>query len=426
MVIYMVPRMVLYGLKAYAMQWKSPEAIEEFQAKKLRHIVSHAYRNSPFYRHTFKEHGVKLDDIQTVGDLGKLPTVTKRDLIDNFSQVVSRGFRRETCTVESTSGSTGENMTILHDSRAIDYYAPAHIRGHMAVGLRPQHKTAYIRYKSMGPSLIERLGFFRFFHIPSDLPLSTIIERMKEIRGFAINCYPNTMYLIAKEISQEDAEFLSPHHIVTWSEKLTPRIRKTVEETFHCPVYDQYGAFECHSIAFECMEKKMHINADVLIMEFLKDGEPVAPGERGEIVITNLWDRAMPFIRYKIGDIGGPSDEVCECGRGLPLMEELEGRTDDSLVTPSGKPVLPSIVVPIFFPYPEIDAFQVVQKTREDIRIKIVKGSNYRKDTDSQIIQKFRSIFGSEPDITIEYVEEIKKTPGGKLRCIVCEVSQCF
>lgn len=422
----MLPRMVLYGLKAYAMQWKSPRAIEKFQEKELRYIVSHAYRNSSFYRHKFKEHGVGPDDIQTIDDLRKLPTVSKRELIDNFSDVISKGFREEACTVESTSGSTGENMTILHDQRAIDYYAPAHIRGHLAVGLRPQYKTAYIRYKSMGPSLIERLGFFRFCHIPSDLPPAAIIERMKEIKAFAINCYPNTMYLIAKEISQEDAEYLSPHHIVTWSEKLTPRIRKTVEETFGCPVYDQYGAFECHSIAFECKEKRMHINADVLIMEFLKDGEPVAPGERGEIVITNLWDRAMPFIRYRIGDIGGPSDETCECGRGLPLMEELEGRTDDSLVTVSGKPVLPSIVVPIFFPYPEIDAFQVVQATKKDIRIKIVKGKNYREDIDREILRKFRDIFGDEPDIRIEYVEEIKKTPGGKLRCIVSEVPQCF
>ncbi|MBU7037625.1 MAG: phenylacetate--CoA ligase family protein [Theionarchaea archaeon] len=422
----MLPRMVVYGLKAYAIQWQSLSAVEKLQEKNLRHIVSHAYRNSPFYRQRFKEHGITPDDIGTINDLEKLPTVTKRDIIDNFSSVVSRGFSKETCTVESTSGSTGENMTILHDSRAIDYYAPVHIRGHMAVGLRPHHRTAYIRYKSMGPSLVERFGFFRFSHIPSDLPPSTIIERMKEIRAFAINCYPNTMNLIAKEISQDDAEFLSPHHIVTWSEKLTPRIRKTVEDTFHCPVYDQYGAFECHSIAAECTEKRMHINADVLVMEFLKEGEPVAPGERGEIVITNLWNRAMPFIRYKIGDIGGPSDEMCECGRGLPLMEELEGRTDDALVTTSGRPVLPSFIVPLFFPYPEIDAFQIVQKTRENIQIKIVKGKTYREETDRQIIQKFRSIFGNEPDIRIEHVEEIKKTPGGKLRCIICEVPQCY
>jgi phenylacetate-CoA ligase len=231
------------------------------------------------------------------------------------------------------------------------------------------------------------------------------------------------MYLLAHTISDADAAFLSPHHIVTWSEKLTPKIRKTVEETFDCPVYDQYGAFECHSMAFECPEKKMHINADVLIMEFIKDGKPVSPGERGDIVVTNLWNRAMPFIRYEIGDIGVPSDEVCACGRGLPLMEGLEGRTDDFLVTLSGDVVLPSRVVPIFFPFEGIDVFQVVQQKKDEIVIKIVKGTSYNEDTDRKLAEKFEKIFGEGTQIKIEYVEKIEKMPGGKLRSIVCEVS---
>lgn len=418
----MLPRMALFGLKAYLMQWRSSEEIREFQEKRLRYVVDYAYAHSAFYRKRFREHKITPQDVRTLEDLAKLPTVTKTDLRRSFSEIVSEGFSEANCTVESTSGSTGENVKIIHDSHALDYYAPVHIRGHMAVGLRPQHKTAYIRYKPMPRNIISRFGMFRFEHIASDLPLDVIIERLKEVRAFAINCYPNTLYLLAKKISDEDAEFLSPHHIITWSEKLTPNIRKTLEEKFRCPAYDQYGAFEFHSVAFECPEKKMHINADALVMEFVKDGEPVSPGERGDIVVTNLWNRAMPFIRYEIGDIGVPSDESCACGRGLPLMEELEGRIDDFLVTPSGDIILPSVAIPPFFPYEEIDSFQIVQKKKDYIVIKIVRGKNYHQEIDAELLTTFRKLLGKDMQIEIEHVDEIKKTPGGKLRTIINEV----
>ena len=417
----MLPRTIVYGLKALTMQWKSPHAIKKFQEKKLQHIVNHAYRNSRFYKTIFDELNVNPGDIKTLNDLKMLPTVTKTDLRTHFCDVLARGFSEKNCAVETTSGSTGEKITILHDFNAIDYYSPVHQRGHIALGLKPYHKAVYIRYKPMNASILEQFGLFRFHHIFSDNLLDDIIKELKQVRPFEIGCYPTVMYLLAKKIAEKDVQYLSPHHIMTWSEKLTPKIRKTIQETFGCPVYDQYGSFEFHIMGCECPEKRMHINADVLILEVIKDGEPVAPGERGEIVVTNLWNKAMPFIRYKIGDIGVLSDELCACGRGLPLLEELEGRTDDFLVTPSGDVILPSKVVPIFFPYDEIDAFQIVQKRRDALTIKIVKGDSYTESVDDKIIAAFKDIFG-EADIKIEHVENIEKTQSGKLRSIVSEV----
>ncbi len=417
----MLPRAIVYGLKALTMQWKSPQYIKKFQEKKLQYIINHAYRRSRFYRTIFKECGITPDDIRTLEDMKKLPTVTKTDLRTHFSDVLAKGFSKENCAVETTSGSTGEKITILHDFNAVDYYRPIHQRGHIALGLRPYHKAAYIRYKPMNPSALEKFGLFRFHHICSDNPLDDIINELKRINPFEISCYPTVMYLLAKKISDKDVQHLSPHHIMTWSEKLTPKIRKTTEETFGCPVYDQYGSFEFHIMGCECPEKRMHINADVMIIEFLKDGEPVGPGERGELVVTNLWNKAMPFIRYKIGDIGVLSDEICACGRGLPIIKELEGRTDDFLVTVSGEIILPSKVVPIFFPYDGIDAFQIVQKRKDAITIKIVRSEAYQESVDDKIITEFKNIF-DETDIQIEHVEKIKKTQSGKLRSIVSEV----
>lgn len=413
---------ILYTLKALAFQWRSPEYIRAFQEKRLRHIIDYANNNSPFYHNHFKIHGITPSDIRTLDDLPKIPPVTKTDLRENFSQVIPKSFSQTNCTVESTSGSTGEHITILHDPNALQYYGAVLMRGHMAVGLKPYHKTAYIRYKSLTSGFWEKLGIFRFKHIYSDLPIPVIIKKLKEINPYTINCYPTVMYLVSNRISQKDAEYLSPHHIVTWSEKLTPRIRETVEKTFHCPVYDQYGAYEFHSMAFECTEKTMHINADSVIMECVQDGEPVSPGEEGEIIATSLWNRAMPFIRYKIGDVGVLSDETCACGRTLPAMGTLEGRTGDLLIKASGDIVLPSTVITLFYPYAEVDAFQIIQKKKGKIRIKIMKGKNYTEKIEKQILDKFHSIFDKGSTIEIEYVDEIEKV-GGKQRAIICGVN---
>jgi phenylacetate-CoA ligase len=418
----MLPISSLSGLNAFILQWKSPPYIRRYQENRLRYIVRYAYENSYFYRNKFRECGISPLDICTLEDLRKIPTVTKAELRKDFPQVISKGFTEETCTAESTSGSTGERIKILHDDNALVRYGVNLLRGHMALGLKPYHKTAYIRYKPVNPNPLEKVGLFKFYHIFSDLAPGIIIEKLKEVNPFTINCYPTVMYLLAKQISDEDVRFLSPHHIVTWSEKLTPRVRETVEEKFGCPVYDQYGAYEFHSVAFECQKKRMHINADTLIMEFLKNGEPVSPGERGEIVMTNLWNRAMPFIRYEIGDIGAFSDDICECGRGLPLIEELEGRIEDSCQTVTGEIVLPSRVITLFYPYEEIDAFQIVQRKRDEIRIKVVKGDNYSQKIENEICDKFKSIFGEGSTIKMEYVKEIEKKEG-KQRVVICEVN---
>jgi phenylacetate-CoA ligase len=412
-------RTALFGLKALEFQWKSPEDIRKFQEKKLRSLVEFAYKHSLFYKRIFLDHGVHPADIKTLEDLPKLPLVTRQELIQNFSQVISKGYSEKNCAVDTTSGSTGERITILQDYQAIDYYGPVHIRGQVALGLNPWNTSAVIRYAPLEDSFIQTLGLFKFKHIYSHLPVSEIIETLKQISPFAIGCYPTVMYVIAKEISEKDAQALSPHYILTWSEKLTNKIRRKVEDVFNCPVYDQYGSFEAHIMAVECPEKRMHINADVLIFEFLDEsGEQVNPGESGEIVITNLWNKAMPFIRYKIGDIGIPSDEQCECGRGLPVMEGLVGRTDDFLTTVSGNIVLPSEVVPLFFPFQEIDAFQIVQK-QDTVVLKIVKGKKYSHKIDLQLINKFKEILGQEMTIEVEHVPKIEKTQGGKQRTIM-------
>jgi phenylacetate-CoA ligase len=418
----MLLRIAWFGLNAFTFQWKSPQQIKKFQEKKLRFILNYAYKNSLFYKNAFKACGVHPDDIYTLNDLKKLPLVTKKDLRTHFLDFVVKGFSEKTCMVETTSGSTGEHIKILHDLQTADYYGVILMRGHLAIGLKPHHKTVYIRYKRLPSNILQKFGLFKFYHMHSDVPTNTIADTIKKVNPATINCYPTILHALTNYLSDKEAQQLSLHHIVTWSEQLTLKVREMAEEKFGCPVYDQYGAYEAHSLAFECVKKRMHINADSLIMEFVKDGEPVAPGESGDILITSLWNQAMPFIRYKVGDRGVPSDEVCACGRGLPLIENLEGRIEDSLVTPSGEIIIPSRVITLFYPYNEIDTFQILQKKRDAITIKVVKGVNYSEKINDELLQNFRAIFGEETTITIKEVPAIEKTAGGKTRLIICDV----
>jgi phenylacetate-CoA ligase len=166
----------------------------------------------------------------------------------------------------------------------------------------------------------------------------------------------------------------------------------------------------------------MHINADSVLVEFLKEGEPVAPKERGEIVITNLWNRAMPLIRYRMGDIGIPSEEYCECGRGLPLMKDLEGRADDFIVLPSGRAVPPTRLIPPFFLTPHVDQFKMIQETPSDIQIQIVPRGTLSEEEERALLNQIRDVFQEPVNIEIEKVEKIQQEGRGKFKAVISKV----
>jgi phenylacetate-CoA ligase len=198
-----------------------------------------------------------------------------------------------------------------------------------------------------------------------------------------------------------------------------------IEEAFGCKVFDRYGSEEVALIASECERHEgMHLNIEHLYIEFLReDGTAAAAGEEGAIVITDLFNRGMPFIRYSIGDVGVPTDRRCSCGRGLPLMERVTGRVADYLKRRDGSMVAGvSLVERTLTAIPGLEQMQVVQPSIDEIVLNVVRAPDFTIATEQALLAEFRSVFGSGIDIRANYVERIPQERSGKYRFSICRI----
>jgi phenylacetate-CoA ligase len=207
---------------------------------------------------------------------------------------------------------------------------------------------------------------------------------------------------------------------------LIPHERETIEKVFGVRVFDRYGCEEVSLIASECERHEgMHFNIEHLLVEFVtEDGRYAKPGEPGKIIVTDLVNRAMPFIRYQVEDIGVPSDKKCSCGRGLPLMEGVVGRVADFLIKKDGSRVAGvSLIENTLTKIPGIAQMQVVQESMDQIKLNVVPDKCFSEDTRGQLISYFRDLFGIGVSIEISPVEEIKPEKSGKYRFSVCKIA---
>ena len=179
--------------------------------------------------------------------------------------------------------------------------------------------------------------------------------------------------LLAEAVKKNYIQDINPKVVFGTSELLDPETRKYINSVFDVEMIDHFGCVELNRTAWECSEHAgYHIDVDAVIMEFIENGENVSSGERGEIVYTGLYNYAMPLIRYRIGDIGIPSDESCPCGRGLPLMKLIEGRSDSFMQVPDGRIFSPIIWTLIIRKIPGVGQLKAIQEKIDLIRILVV------------------------------------------------------
>ncbi|MGC1120887.1 MAG: hypothetical protein WBA22_07310 [Candidatus Methanofastidiosia archaeon] len=413
---------LIYVPLAFKAQYASPEYVKRFQEKRLRYIVDFAYRNTLLYKEKFRNAGIKPSDIKTLDDLKKIPPTTKAEVKGGYpSRSVATGFSEENCAVESTSGASGSVLKVLHDPYAVSRMRAVSLRSHLAQGVRPWHKFCILCRDPEEFELYEKMSFLRTQGIMEGRPDAELVKEIQEERPYILAGHPSAMVALAQAVEKADVT-ITPHMILLGGELSLPWHRTYIEKIFSCPTYNKYGAYEMISIAWECKYHTMHMDADGGIVEFLKDGEAVAPGERGEIVVTNLWNRAMPFIRYRLQDVGIPSDETCQCGRTLPVLKEIEGRCDDFIVPPSGELIPPTRLIAHFFSTPHIKQFRVTQKTREHITIQLIPHPLFSAELENQLLENIKNAVGPRVTVELERVDHIPETGKGKFRTIISHV----
>jgi phenylacetate-CoA ligase len=249
------------------------------------------------------------------------------------------------------------------------------------------------------------------------------IERLQKFRPRILYGYVSSCAALAKQIIQDD-RYLSIPSIVTSAEMLLPAHRDIIESAFHGRVFNLYGSREITAIAMECSAHiGMHCPIDRIVLEVLQDNKPAAPGESGEIVLTDLQNYGMPFIRYKIGDMGRILEKKCPCGREMPLIELTEGRICDMIITPEGK-YLPGEFFPHLFKEVsrQVEQFQILQERVDELIVKIVPAPGYGQEQTDYLLGKIKEKTGSRMAIAFRFVKEIPPEQSGKQRVTISKL----
>jgi len=405
--------------------WLPTSELEKMQLKAFRKILKYAYENVAFYHRRFNAAKIKPEDIQSIEDMQGLPILAKKDVQRNFDSLVSRNVRMEMCKKETTSGTTGTPLTFIAEKRASGIMSANKLRHQVENGSRLFRDKYVLLLPARGFSrkrtylggFLARLGFLRRRLMDAQEPVEDVMEKLISFGPDVIDSLPSFFLLLAKEMEKR-GEVIHPRHIFGSGELLDTVSRRFINSAFNVDMLDVYGCTEAGNIAWECSEHAgYHTNIDLVVTEFVKDEEHVTMGEAGKIILTPLWNYAMPLIRYEIGDVGRPSSERCPCGRGLPLMEVIEGRYEDFIVLPSGRMISPYVTSRYFENVEGIDEYRIIQQARSNFIIQLVLREGRNNDIFLRLEDTFKKELGEDLTISIEAVDSIPKN--GKLRHVV-------
>jgi phenylacetate-CoA ligase len=421
-------RKLYYLQKVWRQQWMRPEELRRLQDAKLRAMVRHAYANVPFYRRAWKAAGVRPEDVRGAEDMRKLPVISRADIRSNANKFLAVGVDKHKCHTNSTSGSSGIPLEMFFDPAAFDYLEAIYARALFAVGYRPWHRFAYFWYPPL-----KRMKFYEHFGIMKKSYVLTADDEEKQlaelarIKPDAIYAFPNTLFLVARLMTRMGIDSVRPKLIICHAELMTDDVRKALQDAFDCDVFNEYGSTEFNRMGWDCeFHKGFHVDSDSILAEFLKDGEPAAAGENSSVVLTGLVNMAMPLIRYDIGDVGAPSDGTCPCGRGLPLMNIVEGRADDFIVLPSGRAIPPRRIMHSLYNAvlhnDEVFRLKVVQEKEDRIRVYVTRGKEAGERTVENIRSAVTKALGEPVDVDVRFVDAIEKNSHGKLRTVESKV----
>jgi phenylacetate-CoA ligase len=409
-------------------QWWSLSELKHFQYKRLQALLKHAYQNTPYYHRLFNQLGLKPEDIRNVEDLQQLPILTKEIIRNNLDDLVVKDPKLK-ISPDATSGSTGEPMRFFADKRRDAWNMAAAYREWLWAGYEVGDKIAcfwrapeHMTFQKRIYNLTHRRIVLDTFNM-TERDLDEYFQTLRKFRPKVIQGYTSALYLIARYLEHRGVDDIKPKVVLTSSEMLFDYQRETIERVFGCEVFDYYGGRDTTLQAGECPEHcGYHLAIETSIVEFIKEGQQVSSGELGKIVITDLFNYAMPFIRYEIGDLGVPSDEMCSCGRGLPLMKAIEGRTTDLLRRSDGGYISSPGFTVALGKLKKIKQFQIIQKKIGSVTVKVVKGTHYT-DEDSELLEQVvKRYLGEDTKIDIQFVDSIPTAPSGKYRFTISEV----
>jgi phenylacetate-CoA ligase len=413
-------------------QWLSSAEIKKLQLERLKIFLNEVERRVPYYQQLFKSLDFNPHQLQSLAELSRLPLTDKsviRQHTEKLKAVDAKDLSRF-----NTGGSSGEPLVfyigknrVSHDVAAkwratrwwdVDIGDPEIVIWGSPIELGTQDRIKLIRDKILRTHLLPAFEM-------SEQKLDGFIRQIRTMRPKMLFGYPSALTLIAEHARKtgQPLDDLGIKVAFVTSERLYDHQREIIQSVFHCPVANGYGGRDAGFIAHQCPSGGMHITAEDIIVEIVdKDGQVLPVGEEGEIVVTHLATSDFPFIRYRTGDIAKLSDKACPCGRGLPLLQDIQGRTTDFVVAKNGTILHGLALIYVLRDLPGVGAFKIIQTGLEETQVQIVRTQGYDPTCEDVIRQTFKKRLGSDVAVQIDYVDRIEKEKSGKFRYVVSHV----
>ncbi len=440
------------------------DELNRHQFLKLRKILHFAYARVPFYRRRFDEIGLEPNDIQDEGNGLPIPPTTKEDIMSSFPEgITAQGLDRTRWKYVASSGTTRQIIGI-HDFRKANINWAAGLRAHKLAGNYdvgkewmeiPPHMCTNVcgiddsgkakpifskkllslflkrNLDGLGQQIYQYLygqrhNLYRRITLPSfgtegtntpEKDLANYVNTIRKHQPYLLEGLPLYLYTFARYLIRRGIPSPTVGVIKPFGGSMTSVMKETIAKGFGCDVYDTYGCSEMGFVACDCERHEgLHLFMDLYYVEICRDGRLVAPGELGRLYITDLENRAMPWIRYDIGDVGRYFVGDHGCGRKSVRLQ-VEGRIEDTLSNSKGELFTSDRVFDFFHSFNEVDNFQLIEKSRGDFDLLCVPrlGANIDK---ARIAQKFIKFFDPGTSVKTYIVKTIKAEDGGKFRFV--------
>jgi len=440
------PIFLLKALKSYLFDIDRLRKIDEkklrnYQNKKIRELVKFAY-NVPLYHDKYKKFGIHIDEIKTIDDLKKIPTVSKDDFKNYYPDgIVSSKVNKNKLIQVSTSGTTGKILTIYVDMFDIVIGLFGYIRSIKEHGINWRKdrltiiadfaphtvETGYIN-RGLQNYLSKNIFLKNIQWLNTNDPPEMVIKEIDKFKPDFIGGYVGMLGHLALLKENGFGKNISPKVIAVTGAPLTNPLKNLIQKSFNAKIFESYGSTESGPIAFTCENGNFHVMSDLVYLEFFKDGKPVEKEEAGNLVVTKLYGKGTPIIRYDaINDIVAPSFQKCDCGLSGNLLKKIYGRQDISIYTPDGRILLPASFGDIFgkilydLKTNKLKNVRIIQHSLSKIEIQVVIDEELREKGPSveQIFSVIKNGFKEKIGDDVEFItKEVKEIDTDKPRII--------
>jgi phenylacetate-CoA ligase len=416
------------GIAVHRNPRRSRAELVAYQDAQLRRLLVHAYEQVPYYRALFDQNRLHPRHVRGTIDLNLIPITSKQDLrAQPLAKIVARGLDPNTLLTRTTSGSSGEPFTIRRTwlEQSVQYLH--RLRAAHDLGAWLGDRTASVGVvrpadpndrKLIGRTL-HALGVKRTLIIDGLQPVEVVTAMLREFRPNLLTGLPGMLCRVAEHVVAQGIRDISPRLVVVGGEVLTPVMRRRLEEAFAAPVRETYGSHEFPLLGWECQTTgNFHICDDGSIVEVLHEGRPVKPGERGEVVATNLHAYAMPFIRYRLGDVVTKGDDHCSCGQPFSTIRAIQGRMIDYFRLPEGRVLHPYQIISSFIAGGDswIRQYQLLQERTDRIVLRVLPVQQPAPELIARLERSVLPLLGPDVEFKVLVVDDLPLEQTGKFR----------